>query len=57
VAPLTDQTRLPWLADIIPEPEWLPLKNVVSVGDLLLSVGTAWALVARGPRRRLPAEV
>jgi hypothetical protein len=49
VAPLTDHTRLPWLADIIPEPDWLPLKNVISVGDLLLSVGTAWALVARSP--------
>jgi Family of unknown function (DUF5317) len=56
VAPLTDETRLPWLGDIIPEPGWLPLTNVVSVGDLLLSVGAAWALVARAPRRRASLE-
>jgi hypothetical protein len=52
VAALTDQTRLPWLGDVIPEPAWLPLKNVVSVGDLLLAVGITWALVARAPGRR-----
>ena len=28
-----------WLGDIIAEPDWLPLTNVVSIGDLLLSLG------------------
>jgi len=55
VAPLTDQTRLAWLGDIIPQPDWLPLRNVVSVGDLLLSVGVACALAASA-RRSEPVE-
>jgi hypothetical protein len=33
---LTDTTRLPWLADVIPVP---PLRSIVSVGDLGLAVG------------------
>ena len=38
------ETRLAWLGDIIAQPNWLPLANVVSVGDLLLSGGLAvWA--------------
>ena len=41
-APLTDETRLAWLGDVIPQPGWLPLANLVSAGDLLLSVGAAW---------------
>jgi hypothetical protein len=33
---LTDGTRLPWLADIIPI---RPLRSIVSVGDLVLALG------------------
>jgi hypothetical protein len=33
---LTDGTRLPWLADVIPLP---PLRSIVSVGDLVLALG------------------
>lgn len=33
---LTDDTRLPWLADILPLP---PLRSIVSVGDLVIAVG------------------
>ena len=51
VAPLTAETRLAWLGDIIPEPDWLPLTNVLSVGDLLLAAGTAWALARRSMPR------
>ena len=44
VAPIDGQTRLGWLGDTIPQPTWLPLANVVSIGDLLLSGGLAsWA--------------
>jgi hypothetical protein len=57
VTPLTEETRLAWLSDILPEPAWLPLTNVVSVGDLLLSAGTAWALVGPAPRRRAAPAV
>ncbi len=39
---LSDSTRLPWLGDVLPEPQWLPLSNVLSVGDLLLAAGLAW---------------
>ena len=43
VAPMSPDTRFPWLGDIFAEPAWVPSRNVVSVGDLLLSVGLAWA--------------
>lgn len=33
---MTDQTWLPWLADVIPVP-WL--RSIISVGDLVLAVG------------------
>jgi hypothetical protein len=42
VSILSDSTRLPWLADVLPQPQWLPLSNVLSVGDLLLAAGLAW---------------
>jgi hypothetical protein len=45
VVPLTSDTRLPWLGDIIPQPRWMPLANVISIGDLLLSGGIAWAVL------------
>ncbi len=41
-APFGADTRLAWLADTIAQPAWLPLANVVSPGDLLLSFGAAW---------------
>ncbi len=42
VGVLSDSTRLPWLGDVLPEPQWLPLSNVLSVGDVLLAAGLAW---------------
>jgi Family of unknown function (DUF5317) len=41
VMPMTPQTRLAWLGDVLPEPAWLPLRNVMSLGDLLLAGGLA----------------
>jgi hypothetical protein len=41
VAPIAPDTRLPWLADVLAEPRWLPRPNVVSVGDVLLALGVA----------------
>jgi len=41
---------LPWLADVLPQPAWLPRPNVVSVGDILLAGGVAaWAFGAMAP--------
>jgi hypothetical protein len=33
---MTDETRLPWLADILPLP---PLRSIISVGDIVLAAG------------------
>jgi len=54
VAPMGPQTLLPWLGDVFAEPAWLPRANVVSIGDMLLSVGVAcWVFVAAAPFTRL----
>jgi hypothetical protein len=53
VAPMTDQSRLAWLGDVVPEPAWLPLHNVMSLGDMLLASGLAAVLyLATTPRPR-----
>lgn len=38
--------HLAFLGDIIPTPSWLPLANVLSVGDLLIVAGAGWLLHA-----------
>jgi hypothetical protein len=30
---------LPWLGDIVATPAWLPLRNVISIGDLVILAG------------------
>ena len=53
VAPMTGETRLAWLGDVLPEPDWLPLHNVMSLGDVLLASGFAAVLyLATTPRPR-----
>jgi Family of unknown function (DUF5317) len=50
VAPMGEDTRLAVLGDILPEPGWWPLSNVLSVGDLLLATGLAfWGLSLTRP--------
>jgi hypothetical protein len=39
--PIGEHTRLNTLGDIIAQPAWLPRANVVSIGDLVLSLGIA----------------
>lgn len=34
-------SRLTLLADVLPEPTWVPRPNVVSIGDVLLALGIA----------------
>lgn len=46
---LTDDTALPWLADVIPMP---PIRSVVSVGDIVLAAGAGILIV--GLMRRFP---
>jgi hypothetical protein len=52
VRPMTEETPLGFLGDVIPEPTWLPKTNVISFGDLLLALGLAWwtFVVTRKPR-------
>jgi hypothetical protein len=51
--PMTAETRLAPLGDVLAEPTWLPRPNVVSIGDLLLAAGlAAWVFRASRP---LPA--
>jgi hypothetical protein len=46
-------TRLAWLGDVFAEPTWLPRRNVVSIGDVLLAGGTAWWVFASARRTTL----
>lgn len=45
--------HLSWLGDVMVSPGWLPLRNMVSIGDLLLLVGAAILVlrVTRSPGR------
>lgn len=51
---LVAHPHLGWLGDTMVTPSWLPLRNVVSIGDLLLLVGALVLVVcaSRPPRRR-----
>lgn len=41
--PMDEHSQLVWLADVLPEPNWLPRPNVVSVGDVILALGmSSW---------------
>jgi len=35
----TDETRLPFLADIFYLPSYLPFSNVFSIGDIFIGIG------------------
>jgi hypothetical protein len=37
--------HLAWLGDIMVSPSWLPLRNMISIGDLVLLVGAAWLVL------------
>ncbi len=43
---VTAHPALPWLTDIFALPPGLPFANVFSVGDVLIGLGIAWAIVA-----------
>lgn len=53
-APLA-HPHLLWLGDVMASPSWLPLRNTVSVGDLLILLGAAllvWRASGAWPFRR-----
>jgi hypothetical protein len=45
---------LPWLGDILATPAWLPFRNVISIGDMTILVGTL--VLAHSVCRRRPDE-
>lgn len=51
---LVTHPHLAWLGDVIATPSWLPMRNMLSIGDLLLVAGTAVLVVASTRRDRTP---
>jgi hypothetical protein len=47
--------HLAWLGDVMVTPSWLPMRNMLSVGDLLLLLGAAVLVMVAAHRK--PAEV
>jgi hypothetical protein len=45
---------LPWLGDIVATPSWLPFRNVISIGDVVLLLGAA--ILIHGVTRSIPAR-
>jgi hypothetical protein len=45
---------LPWLGDIMATPSWLPFRNVISIGDIVILIGAA--VLIHGVTRTLPAR-
>lgn len=57
---VVDDPVLSWLGDVMATPSWLPFRNVISVGDLVVLVGGAVLLhvvCASRVGRRLRTEV
>lgn len=58
-APITPETRLAGLGDVLATPPWFPAANVFSVGDLVIAAGAARLIQAgmrptRSPVARSP---
>jgi hypothetical protein len=47
-----EATRLWWLSDVLVTPEGLPVRTVVSVGDVILAAGLVWCVQGLMQRRR-----
>lgn len=45
---LPEQTRLPWLSDVLLPPRWFPYQVAFSVGDLWIAVGAFWLTASQG---------
>lgn len=56
VSVIGPNTQLAWLGDIFVEPGWLPRRNVVSAGDIVLALGVAaWVYSAAGAGTKISA--
>ena len=57
---MASTTRLPWLADIIPEPLPSPFRGVASPGDVLLAAGVFAIVLSKmmyvGRRRKIGSD-
>jgi uncharacterized protein DUF5317 len=51
-AALLEHPVVPFLGDVIPLPTWLPMTNVISVGDVLIAAGIASAIAVSMWRAR-----
>jgi hypothetical protein len=47
---------LPWLGDVVATPAWLPFRNVISIGDLTILLGTLVLAHSVCRRKRPSAE-
>ena len=45
-SPALESPRLPWLIDRWAAPDWIPLANVFSVGDVVIAIGAVTIVVA-----------
>lgn len=52
---LLERPALEPLTDVLATPDWLPLANVFSIGDVLIGMGIAVAIAA-AMRRRAPGD-
>lgn len=55
-APMSGSARLAFLADVIETPDFLPVRNVLSIGDVLIAAGAA-LLIALAMRTPTPRPV
>ena len=46
----TASTRLAWLSDAIPLPEWFPSRWALSLGDIVITLGVFWLLAVESPK-------
>jgi Family of unknown function (DUF5317) len=49
------EPNLPWLIDRWAAPDWIPLANVFSIGDVVIAIGAAMVVIA-GMGVRLPSR-
>jgi hypothetical protein len=52
---LVAHPHLAWLGDVMVTPSWLPMRNMLSIGDLLLLAGACLLLVVGSRKKTMPA--
>ncbi len=54
---LVTNPKLSFLGDIFAVPRWIPFANVFSVGDILIFIGAAFAILSLGGSRLVPGRM